>query len=217
MNFEQARFNMVEQQVRPWNVLDPDVLAIMSEVPRENFVPAQHKKTAYTDYAVPLANHQEMLKPVLVGRLLQALNIQSDEIVLEVGTGSGYLTACLSKLASYVYSVDINEDFLPMAQKNLTSLGITNVTLETGDASKGWAERPEYDVIVITGSMPEVPETYKNSLEVGGRLFLVCGLSPVMHAKLITRVSADDWSEENVFETDVPALENTQLKPEFSF
>lgn len=217
MNFEQARFNMVEQQVRPWNVLDPDVLAVMSEVPRENFVPAQHKNTAYTDYAVPLANHQEMLKPVLVGRLLQALNIQSDEIVLEVGTGSGYLTACLSKLASYVYSVDINEDFLPMAQKNLTSLGITNVTLETGDASKGWAERPEYDVIVITGSMPEVPETYKNSLEVGGRLFLVCGLAPVMHAKLITRVSADDWSEENVFETDVPALENTQLKPEFSF
>lgn len=217
MNFEQARFNMVEQQVRPWNVLDADVLAIMSEIPRENFVPTQHKNTAYTDYAVPLANHQEMLKPILVGRLLQAVNIQPDEIVLEVGTGSGYLTACLAKLASYVYSVDINADFLPMAQKNLTSLEISNVTLETGDASKGWAERPEYDVIVITGSMPEVPECYKNSLEVGGRLFVVTGSAPAMQAKLITRVSENDWSEENILETDIPALENTQPEPEFSF
>lgn len=217
MNFEEARFNMVEQQVRPWNVLDADVLAIMSEVPRENFVPAQHKNTAYTDYAVPLANQQEMLKPVLVGRLLQALNIQSDEIVLEVGTGSGYLTACLAKLASYVYSVDINADFLPQAKKNLTSLEISNVTLETGDASKGWAERPEYDVIAITGSMPEVPEGYKKSLEVGGRLFVVTGSAPIMQAKLITRVSENDWSEENILETYIPALENTQPKPEFSF
>lgn len=217
MNFEQARFNMVEQQVRPWNVLDPDVLTVMSDVPRENFVPAQYRNTAYTDYAVPLAHHQEMLKPVVVGRLLQALNIQPDEIVLEVGTGSGYVTACLSKLASYVYSVDINPDFLPMAQKNLTSLEIDNVTLETGDASKGWAERPEYDVIAITGSMPEVPESYKNSLVIGGRLFVVSGTSPSMQAKLITRVAENDWSEENVFETDLPALTNAEKEPEFSF
>jgi len=217
MNFEQARFNMVEQQVRPWDVLDADVLTVMSEVPRENFVPVAYKNTAYTDYAVPIGNNQEMLKPVLVGRLLQALHLQSDEIVLEIGTGTGYLTACLAKLASYIYSVDINADFMPEAQKNLTSLGIDNVTLQTGDAAKGWAERPQYDAIVITGSMPEVPQAYKDSLEIGGRLFVVCGQSPAMHAKLITRVSNSHWSEENILETDLPALENSQPEPEFSF
>jgi len=217
MNFEQARFNMVEQQVRPWDVLDADVLTVMSEVPRENFVPVAYKNTAYTDYAVPIGNNQEMLKPVLVGRLLQALHLQPDEIVLEIGTGTGYLTACLAKLASYVYSVDINADFIPEAQKNLTSLGIDNVTLQTGDAAKGWAERPQYDAIVITGSMPEVPQAYKDSLEIGGRLFVVSGQSPAMHAKLITRVSSTNWSEENILETDLPALENSQPEPEFSF
>ena len=137
MNFEEARFNMVEQQVRPWDVLAPEVLDVMSEVPRENFVPADYKNMAYSDCGVPIGNNQEMLKPVLVGRLLQALNIQSNEIVLEVGTGTGYITACLAKLAAYVYSVDINPDFLPQAQRNLTSLEIDNVTLETGDASTG--------------------------------------------------------------------------------
>ena len=217
MNFEQARFNMVQQQVRPWDVLDSDVLTVMSDVPRENFVPAQYKNMAYTDYAVPIGHHQEMLKPVLVGRILQALKIRHDDIVLQIGTGSGYLTACLAKLAAYVYSVDIIADFQPLAQKNLTSLEIDNVTLQTGDASKGWAERPEYDVIVITGSMPEVPENYKTSLEIGGRMFVVVGSSPSMTAKLITRVSENDWSEENILETDLPPLENSQLKPEFTF
>lgn len=217
MNFEQARFNMVEQQVRPWDVLNPDVLAIMAEVPRENFVPAQYKNMAYSDYGVPIGNHQEMLKPVLVGRLLQALNIQPDDIVLEVGTGTGYLTACLAKLAAYVYSVDIYEDFIPQAQRNLTSLGIDNVTLQNGDASTGWAERPEYDVIVLTASTPDVPENYKHSLEIGGRLFVICGQSPAMQAKLITRVSEHDWSEENVLETDLAPLENSQKKAEFEF
>ncbi|MDH5518719.1 MAG: protein-L-isoaspartate O-methyltransferase [Gammaproteobacteria bacterium] len=217
MNFKQARFNMVEQQVRPWNVLDPAALAVMSEVPRENFVAPAYKTLAYGDYGVPIGNNQEMLKPVLVGRLLQALSIQPDEIVLEVGTGTGYLTACLAKLSAYVYSVDINADFLPEAKKNLTSLQIDNVSLQTGDASAGWAERPLYDVIVITASMPEVPDCYKTSLEIGGRLFVVTGASPVMHAKLITRVAEDVWSDENIFETDLPALENTRLKASFSF
>ena len=217
MNFEQARFNMVEQQVRPWDVLNPEVLNVMSEVPRENFVPDQYKNMAYSDYGVPIGNHQEMLKPVLVGRLLQAVDIQPDDIVLEVGTGTGYLTACMAKLAAYVYSVDINDDFLPQAQRNLTSLEIDNVTLQSGDASAGWAERPEYDVIVLTGSTPEVPESYKNSLEIGGRLFVVCGESPVMHAKLITRVSEHDWSEENILETELAPLENSVKEAEFEF
>lgn len=217
MNFEEARFNMVEQQVRPWDVLNPDVLSVMGEVPRENFVPAQYRNMAYSDCGVPIGNHHEMMKPVLVGRLLQAVNIQPDDIVLEVGTGTGYLTACLAKLAAYVYSVDINEDFLPQAQRNLISMEIDNVTLQTGDASSGWAERPEYDVIVLTGSVPEVPESYKNSLEVGGRLFAVCGAAPVMEARLITRVSEYDWSEENILETYLPPLENSSKKPEFEF
>ncbi|MDH5423501.1 MAG: protein-L-isoaspartate O-methyltransferase [Gammaproteobacteria bacterium] len=217
MNYEQARFNMVEQQVRPWEVLDSGVLSVMSQVPRENFVPAAYKNSAYCDYAVPIGHHQEMLKPVLVGRLLQSLNLKDDEIVLEVGTGTGYLTACLAKLGSYVYSVDIIPAFLALAQKNLTSLGIDNVTLKTGDASKGWADRALYDVIVITGSMPDVPACYKNSLEIGGRLFVVTGTSPVMHARLITRVAENDWSEVNILETDLPPLENTRPKEQFHF
>lgn len=217
MNFEYARFNMVEQQVRPWDVLDPDVLTVMLDIPRENFVPEQYKNMAYCDYGVPIGNQQEMLKPVLVGRLLQALNIQPDEIVLEVGTGTGYLTACLAELAAYVYSVDINPDFIPQAQRNLTSLEIDNVTLQVGDAANGWAERPEYDVIVLTGSVPEVPENYKNSLEIGGRLFVVCGSAPAMHAKLITRIAENDWSEENILETELPPLENAVKKAEFEF
>lgn len=217
MNYEEARFNMVEQQVRPWDVLDPQVLDVMASVPRENFVPEQYKNLAYSDCGVPIGNQQEMMKPVLVGRMLQALNIKDDEVVLEVGTGTGYLTACLAKLGSYVYSVDINEDFMPQAQRNLSSLAIDNVTLQTGDASKGWAERPSYDVIVITGSMPEVPETYKQSLEVGGRLFVVVGDAPAMRAMLITRVTDDIWSEETFIETELPALTNSSKAPVFEF
>lgn len=217
MNFEQARFNMVEQQVRPWDVLAPDVLDVMQQIPRENFVPAQYKNMAYGDCCIPIGNHQEMLKPVLVGRLLQAIAVQPNEIVLEVGTGTGYLTACLAKLAAYVYSVEITPDFLPQAQRNLTSLEVDNVSLATGDASKGWPERDRYDVIVVTGSVPEVPQSYRNQLEVGGRLFIITGESPVMEAKLITRVAEQDWSEENILETDVPALENTAKAAEFTF
>jgi len=217
MNFEQARLNMVEQQVRPWDVLADDVLNVMQDIPRENFVPDQYKNMAYGDYGVPIGNNQEMLKPVLVGRLLQALEIKPDEIVLEVGTGTGYLTACLSRLASYVYSVDINPDFQPQAQRNLTSLEIDNVTLATGDACNGWPERTLYDVIVVTGSTPEVPENYKQALEVGGRLFIITGQSPAMHAKVITRVADNDWSEENILETDVAPLDNSGKEPEFIF
>jgi protein-L-isoaspartate(D-aspartate) O-methyltransferase len=217
MNFEQARFNMVEQQVRPWDVLSPDVLDVMQQVPRENFVPALYKNMAYGDYGIPIGHNQEMLKPVLVGRLLQAIAAKPDDIVLEVGTGTGYLTACLAKLASYVYSVDIIPDFLPLAQRNLTSLEITNVTLSTGDASQGWKDRNVYDVIVVTGSAPEVSDSFKKALEIGGRLFIVTGQAPVMAAKLITRVAENDWAEENILETDVSPLENTAKAAEFVF
>ena len=217
MNFEQARINMVEQQVRPWDVLDPNVLAVMEDIPRENFVPTEHRNLAYTDTGIPLIHDQHMLKPTIVGRLLQALAIQSNEIVLEVGTGTGYTTACLAKLAAHVYSVDIYEEFQTMAQKNLSSVNIDNVTLATGDAAHGWDQRKEYDAIAITGSMPEVPETYKKALTVGGRLFVITGDAPVMDARLITRVTEQSWSDEILFETELQRLVNAEKIAEFVF
>lgn len=217
MNFEQARFNMVEQQVRPWDVLNPDVLEVMQTVPRENFVPAGMQQMAYSDACLPIGDDQQMMKPVLVGRMLQALEIKPDEIVLEVGTGTGYVTACMAKLGAHVYSVDIDPKFQPIAEKNLTSLNISNITLATGDASKGWDARNEYDVIAVTGSMNEIPEAYKQALSIGGRLFVVTGQAPAMHARLITRVSQDVWSEENILETSLPVLKNCEKHAEFEF
>lgn len=210
MDFEKARFNMVEQQVRPWDVLDPQVLDVISDIPRENFVPDEYKNLAYADTRIPLGNYENhpcsMANPVIEGRILQELDIDEDDLVLEIGTGSGYLTACLAKLGRHVDSVDINEDLTAMAEKNLQALGINNVNLATGDASKGWDQKRNYDVIVISAAMTSIPDSYKQLLKTGGRLFVVTGDAPVMTAHRVTRTDENSWTVEDLFETSIDLM-----------
>ena len=210
MDFEKARFNMVEQQVRPWDVLNPRVLDVISEIPRENFTPDEYKNLAYVDTRIPLGSYEEhpcdMSNPNIEGRILQALDVQDNDLVLEIGTGSGYLTACLAKLGRHVDSVDINEDMTAMAEKNLQSLNIDNVNLSTGDASKGWEQKRNYDVIAITAAMESIPDSYKKLLKPGGRLFVVTGEPPAMTAQLVTRTGENSWTVEDLFETSIEPM-----------
>ena len=208
MNLENARFNMIEQQIRPWEVLDQRVLDLLNKLPREDFVPQRYRKLAYTDTTIPLGNDQVMMPPRVEARILQALNIQTDDTVLEVGTGSGYVTALLASLSDHVYSVDINADMTRTAGDKLADHGITNVTLETGDAARGWDAHAPYDVIVITGSLPLLPVSFKQALNLGGRMVAIVGDSPVMEVVLITREGDSEWAQETLFETDLPALIN---------
>ena len=222
MDFEQARFNMVEQQVRPWDVLDPRVLDVISEIPREAFIPDNQKNLAYADTRILLGSYEghpcRMLNPNIEGRLLQALEIDDDDTVLEIGTGSGYLTACLARLSRHVDSVDIDPNMTAMAGKNLAAQNVSNFTLSTGDAAEGWSEqKPCYDVIAITASMTAVPKAYKKMLKTGGRLFVIRGEAPVMKAMLITRIGKDEWREEELFETSVDPLINAEPKQQFVF
>jgi len=210
MDFEKARFNMVEQQVRPWDVLNPRVLDVISEIPRENFTPDEYRNLAYVDTRIPLGSYEnhpcDMANPVLDGRILQELDIQDDDLILEIGTGCGYLTACLSKLGRHVDSVDINEELTAMATKNLQSLNITNVMLSTGDASKTWHQKRNYDVIAITAAMKEIPDSYKNLLTIGGRMFVVTGDAPAMTAHRVTRTDKNKWTVEDLFETSIEPM-----------
>ena len=208
MNLENARFNMIEQQIRPWEVLDQRVLDLLNELPRENFVPQRYRKLAYADTTIPLGDEQVMMPPRVEARILQGLNIQADETVLEVGTGSGYVTALLASLAEHVYSVDIIAEMTRTAGEKLADHGIINVTLETGDAARGWDAHAPYDVIVITGSLPLLPNNFKQALNIGGRLLAIVGDAPAMDVVLITRVGESEWTQETLFETDLPALIN---------
>ena len=208
INLQQARHNMVLQQIRPWDVLDQRVLDLLEEMPREDFVPESYRKLAYADIAVPLGHAEVMMPPRVEARMLQALNIQSSETVLEIGTGSGFTTALLAKLARHVFSVDIHAEFTEAAAQKLTAHGIINVSLETGDAARGWPNCGQVDVIAITGSLPLLPEAFEQSLKPGGRLFAIVGDSPAMEALLITRLSEDEFRRETLFETDLPALRN---------
>jgi len=216
-NQEQARFNMIEQQIRPWDVLDDRVLQLLAEVPREKFVPQRFKNMAFTDMALPLGSGQSMLPPRMEARILQALNIQADETVLEIGTGSGYLTALLASLGKHVYSVDIDPDMTRMAQANLQQQGLDNVTLENGDAARGWDAHQPYDVIAITGSVPILSDNFQHDLALGGRLLVIVGESPAMETLLITRIGPADWTRESLFETDLPPLRNAPKKEPFHF
>jgi len=210
MDFEKARFNMVEQQVRPWDVLNPRVLEVISEIPRENFTPDAYKTLAYVDTRIPLGSYQDhpcaMANPNLTGRILQALDVKEDDLVLEIGTGSGYLTACLAKMGRHVDSVDINEALTEMAEKNLHSLNIENVNLVTGDASKTWEQKQFYDAIAITAAMKTIPDSYKNLLKTGGKMFVVTGDAPAMTAHLVTRTGKDEWTVEDLFETSIEPM-----------
>jgi protein-L-isoaspartate(D-aspartate) O-methyltransferase len=217
MDFEQARFNMVEQQVRTWEVLDERVLALFEKTQREDFVPLRYRKMAFSDMAIPLDQGESMMKPIIEGRMLQALELQSDETVLEIGTGSGFVTACLAQLAKSVLSVDIHEQFSKGAASRLKEKEIHNVEFETGDVLAGWQPEQAHDVLVVTGSVPEIPEQFMGWVNPGGRMFVVCGESPAMEARLLTKLNATEWREESLFETDLPRLNNAEKPAEFEF
>lgn len=215
-NFEQARHNMIEQQIRPWEVLDQRVLDVLARVPREDFVPERYRKLAFSDLAIPLGHGEFMLKPNVEGRILQALAVRANDRVLEVGTGSGYLTACLARLAASVVSVDIVPDFTESARVKLKAHGLGQVALHTGDASGGWGEH-RYDAIAVTGSVAAVADHWWQSLSLGGRLFIVVGQPPVMEALLITRLGEREWLRESLFETELPPLRNAAPPRVFEF
>ena len=217
MNFDQARFNMVEQQIRPWEVLDGQVLELLESTHREDFVPVRYRKMAFSDIAIPMDHGQHMMKPVVEGRLLQSLELQADETVLEIGTGSGFITACLAQMAKRVVSVDIYEQFTNEAADKLKEKGLTNVELETGDAMTGWQPEQAHDVLVVTGSVEEVPDHFRGWVNPGGRMFVVCGESPAMEARLLTKLNATEWRKESLFETDLARLVNAEKAPEFEF
>ena len=215
MNFERARFNMIEQQVRPWDVLDQRVLDVMSVVPREDFVPTPFRKLAYADHSIPMNERESMLVPREIGRILQAVAIEPTDKVLEIGTGTGYLTALLAHLTKQVITVEIDEQLLNTATKNLEQLKLTQVTFEEGDGAKGWSRSAPYNVIIITGAMSEVPDSYKKNLCIGGRLFVITGSAPAMKAQLITKVNTEQWRTTTLFETVVPYLKNAHLPKAF--
>lgn len=215
MNLEQARFNMIEQQVRPWDVLDSRVLDTLATVPRESFVPAKYGRLAFCDVEIPIGHGQAMMRPAVEGRLLQALRLEPTDSALEIGTGSGFLTACLARLTASVVSVELYQDLSETAQQRLHEEGIGNVTLRVGDASRKWSGDGRFDVIAVTGSLPELPDSYRRQLQIGGRLFLIAGRAPVMTAMLVTRVAEEQWAEESLFETDLPCLVNAHEEMEF--
>ncbi len=217
MNFEQARFNMVEQQIRTWDVLDDRTLGILSSTPREDFVPEQYRALAFTDMSVPLPHDQVMMPPKLEGKLLQSLTIQPTDQILEIGTGSAYVTTCLARLGSSVHSVDLYDDFTDQAEARLKQHQIANVTLATGDAATGWESDTDFDVIAVTGSLPVLHQGFHTLLKPGGRLFVIVGKPPIMQAVLITRVGDQEWNRESLFETSVPALVNAPEPEAFRF
>ena len=204
LNIEAARHAMIEQQIRPWDVTEPRVLAALAAVPRERFVPELHKALAFADTALPIGHGERMLKPVLEGRLLQAMQLQPDDEALVMGTGSGFLTACVATLARAVTSIDRHADFLDAAKAKLAALDLNNVRYELADAP---AFRPDqqFDAILVTGAVAEVPEAFGHWLRDGGRLVLVRGLSPAQEAVRIIR-DGDAFRTDSLFETDIPYL-----------
>lgn len=208
MDFELARSNMIERQLRPWEVHDLDTIDVLSAVPREAFVPPAWRDFAYTDFEVPLGHGTVMLTPKVEARGLQALGSLKRATVLEVGAGSGYFAALLAERAEQVYAVEIVPELADMARENLNREGVANVTVETGDASRGWSARAPYDVIVVSASLPVVPEEMRAQLQVGGRLFAIVGTGPAMTATLIVRESEDAYRSVGLFETQTRPLQN---------
>jgi protein-L-isoaspartate(D-aspartate) O-methyltransferase len=215
IDIEQARFNMIEQQVRPWDVLDQRVLDVMSATPREDFVPEKYRSLAFADINIPLGHNQVMMAPKTEGRLLQVLDVQAGDSVLEIGTGSGYLTACLSRLGNHVTSIEIFPEFREAAAAKLAAHGFRNVTLKDADAANGIGSDTRYDVIAVTGSLPLLHRQFHDNLSVGGRLFVIAGMPPVMEALLITRIDERNWSRESLFETSLPPLLHAEQPQQF--
>ncbi|NJD26111.1 MAG: protein-L-isoaspartate O-methyltransferase [Betaproteobacteria bacterium] len=216
MNIEQARFNMIEQQIRPWDVLDPKVLDLLFVVKREDFVPAAYRNLAFADLEIPIGSGQVMLAPRVEARLLQELGIRKTDKVLEIGTGSGYMAALLAAAADHVVTIESRPEIADFARQNLERAGVTNVTVETGDGAQGWSHRGPYDAIVVSGSLPELPAALLKQLRVGGRLAAIVGEAPVMEAQLVTCTAEGTFHTVNLFETVVPALDGARPKADFT-
>ena len=208
---------MVEQQIRTWEVLDQEVIDLLYTVPREEFVPEKHCALAFSDLEIPIGEGERMWQPKLEARVLQELGVRKSDRVLEVGTGSGYLTALLAHRAAQVYSVEIKPALAAFGRRNLERHGVDNTTLEEGDAARGWPGRAPYDVIVLTGSTPVLPRAFLEQLAVGGRLFAVVGEAPAMTARLVTCSAPQAFHSVNLFETVIAPLENCERPPRFRF
>ena len=217
MNIEQARFNMIEQQIRPWDVLDPAVLALLALVRREDFVPAAYQALAFVDTEVPLPGGQYMLAPRVEARLLQELAVQKHERVLEVGAGSGFMAALLAHRAQHVTTLEILPELARMASANLKRAAVLNATVKQADGSRGLPADGPFDVILLSGSVAEVPQALLAQLKVGGRLAAIVGQQPVMRATLVTRSSEHGWASVELFDTVAPRLQGFGEPARFSF
>ncbi|MEI6733439.1 MAG: protein-L-isoaspartate O-methyltransferase [Comamonadaceae bacterium] len=217
MNFEQARFNMIEQQIRPWNVLNDQVLHLLSVVKREDFVPLAHKALAFVDMEIPLGHGQRMLAPRLEARLLQDAAVQKHEKVLEIGAGSGYLTALLAHLAQRVIALEIEPDLATMARSNLQKAGVHNAEVRQADGAAGLAAEGPFDVIMLGGCVAEVPQNLLAQLKVGGRLLAIVGQDPVMCATIISRTGEAEFSTRQPWDSAAPTLLNFPVPSPFRF
>jgi len=209
---EVARFNMIEQQMRPWEVLDTQVLAVIDEIDRQNFVPAQYRGLAYADCRIPLSSQVSMLPPTIEGRMLQSLLVSDSDKILLIGSGCGYLGACLARLGEQVLSIDTDTDIQQQARNNTDASEIANIEYEQANALSSEYDQA-FDVIAVTGSVPAVPQNLEQALKIGGRMFIIVGQSPAMQAMLITRADDNEWTRQSLFETDIPALAHQATSP----
>jgi protein-L-isoaspartate(D-aspartate) O-methyltransferase len=217
MNFEQARQNMVENQVRPWDVLDVRVLDALGQVRREDFVAPAHRRLAFADVCLPIGHGRVMMKPVIEGRVLQALDLKPTDRVLEIGTGSGFLAACMAHLAAHVTSIDAHADLTAAAKSRLDAAGVGNASLLTGDAVRDWQPQGKFDAILVSGAVWQVPQRFLGWLEPGGRLLAIRGESPAQQAVLLTQTGAGGYREDYLFETDLPYLAHAEPPRRFVF
>jgi protein-L-isoaspartate(D-aspartate) O-methyltransferase len=217
MNIEQARFNMIEQQIRPWNVLDTDILDLLHVVKREQFVPAAYQNLAFADAEIPLPGGEAMLNPKLEARILQEIGLKKHENVLEIGTGSAYMAVLMAHRAAKVTTIELNAEIKALAEQNLAKAGIANVTVEQGNGAAGWDKGAPYDVIVISGALEVLPEAFLQQVKVGGRIAAIVGEPPAMEFNIVTRTGENSWSTVKVFETNVKYLTGAPAVSHFQF
>jgi protein-L-isoaspartate(D-aspartate) O-methyltransferase len=217
MNIEQARFNMIEQQIRPWNVLDQDVLDLLHVVKREGFVPAAYQNLAFADVEIPLPGGEAMFNPKVEARIIQELAVKKHENVLEIGTGSGYMAALLAHKARHVTTVEIQPEAARLARENLARAGVGNVSVEEGNGALGWDKGAPYDVILVSGGLPVLPEALLKQVKVGGRIGAIVGDAPAMSFDIITRTSETGYDTVKLFETNVKPLTGAPAPSRFQF
>jgi len=216
-HLETARRNMVVSQIRTWDVFDDRILELVGRAPRQEFVPPAFRNLAFADMQIPLGHGEVMMAPLVEARLVQALAIRPGDSILEIGTGSGYVTWLLAQLGQKVRSVEIRAEFAARASEKLAAHGVANVELEIGDGARGWSAAAPYDAIFVTGSLPILPDEFKKQLKIGGRLAVIVGDPPVMEARLVTRVTETSYDSASLFETSIPPLHNAPAPDRFVF